>query len=123
MSANKNSITAKEVQNYQQSLFTTATGETFTVINLRADATGGYFKTNIDEKSAFWEAPMELKIISYEAKDIDHGGDYKYNISEHSDNRIDAAVWAKGHPKGERNNHSWIEIEVLVVVENRTNFD
>ncbi|MCY9762138.1 hypothetical protein M5X06_26440 [Paenibacillus alvei] len=116
-------IPVTAVENYKQALYTNEDGDTFTVIRLRADATGGYFETKVDEKSNFWEAPSELKIVDHEAKDLEHGGDYRYNVTQVDDHRIDASVWAKGHPKGEANNHSWIEIEVVVTVEKRVVFE
>ncbi|NOL37409.1 MULTISPECIES: hypothetical protein [Bacillus] len=119
MNESRKELEVLRVENGRDRFYRTESGKSFTVIRLRADATGGYFETKTDEKSANWEAPADLKIISHDVKEIDHGGDYRQNVYLTGDSRLDANVWAKGHARGEANNHSWIEIEVIVTVENR----
>ncbi|PGD12253.1 hypothetical protein [Bacillus toyonensis] len=118
MSINRKPLNVQSVDSPSQ-IFYTLNGDTFTVISLRSDATGGYGSTKTDPKGARWEAPADMKIVSYEAKDLDHGGDYKYEVFLVEDNAIEATTWAKGHARGEANNHSWIEIQVVVSVESR----
>ena len=100
----------------EDALFHLADGTAIQVISLRADATGGYFKTATDDKSQDYVAPSGKTIANYETKVISQAGDHSHNVSLISNTSIHADVHAKGHPRGEANNHSWIEIEVWVVL-------
>ncbi|WP_336761762.1 hypothetical protein [Paenibacillus sp. USHLN196] len=119
MAENRKKIDVTYVENESQSFYRLF-DETFTVIRLRSDAQGGYGSTKTDPKSAVWEAPDDQKITAFEAKDLDHGGDYRHEVYLVEDKAIHATTWAKGHARGEAHNHSWIEIEIIVTVAPRS---
>lgn len=90
---------------------------TSTVIELRSQAKGGYTKTDTDHKDAEWFAPNGWKIIKYETVILSKAGDHKHEVKQISDTGIYASVWAKGHPKGEAQNNSYIEIKIVATIQ------
>ena len=89
-------------------------GTEIQVIQVRAEATGGYFHGSTDDQGRDWAAPSGKTIASYEV--LSQGGDRNYNVSLTSNTSIHAEVHAKGHPRGDAQNHSWIEIQVWVTL-------
>ncbi|GEM_PF-6043660 len=89
---------------------------TSTVIELRADAKGGLFKTSTDKKNAEWYAPSGWKIKEFKNNILAEAGDRDQQVKQIGDTGISAEIWAKGHPKGEANNRSFIEISVEATI-------
>jgi hypothetical protein len=96
--------------------FILADGSEVQVIQVRAEATGGYFHSASDDQGRDWTAPDGKTIAHYEVKILSQGGDRNYNVSLTSNTSIHAEVHAKGHPRGDAQNHSWIEIQVWVTL-------
>jgi hypothetical protein len=109
-----------EVSEPQEQLLTRfEDGTSMAVIQVRADATGGYAQTSSDNQDRDWSAPPGQRIANYEVKILDQSGDRDYDVSLTGDSGVHAHVHAKGHPRGEANNHSYIEIQVWVTLTSR----
>lgn len=111
--------TETNVGSFTDTLYALTDGTSLNVIQLRADATGGFGRTAKDDKSTDWTVPAGQKIDSYEVKILTQSGDRNYIVALNGDTSVHAEVHAKGHPKGEAHNHSYIEIQVWVVVSPR----
>lgn len=87
----------------------------YVAIDLRADATGGWGSTDTDSKEADWTTPSGWDLINFTTQILEESGDRRQNVTK-TTNGIHASVWAKGHPKGEANNRSYIHITVTVEI-------
>lgn len=87
----------------------------YDVIDLRADATGGYARVSTDSKESDWVVPSGWELIDFETQILSQAGDRDHTITR-TTNGIYAKVWAKGHPRGAANNRSYIHIKVTVKI-------
>ena len=56
--------TTTEVASFADTLYALADGTSLSVIQVRADATGGYFESSTDDKGRDWTVPEGHKIDS-----------------------------------------------------------
>lgn len=89
--------------------------QTYAVIDSRADATGGWGSTDTDSKAASWSIPPGWELTDFKTDILEQAGDRSHSVTKTSTG-IEATVWAKGHPKGEANNRSYIHITVTVTI-------